>query len=100
MRSKLAGTMLALVLLATPFAASAQVAVGVTVAPPAMRYEPVPPPRRGWVWAPGGWHWAHGRYVWSQGRWIAARPGWRWVGGSWAPRGPRWYYVPGHWVRV
>src|SRR5262249_17556283 len=43
---------LAAVLLALPIASRAQVAVGVTIAPP-LRYEAVPPPRAGWVWAPG-----------------------------------------------
>lgn len=79
--------------------AQAQVDIMVNVAPPAPRYEAVPPPRRGYVWAPGRWHWARGQYVWSPGHWIAERPGYRWEAGAWVRRGPGWYYVPGHWVR-
>jgi hypothetical protein len=100
MKSRLLSAALAAMLLSLPLAASAQVGVSVTIAPPALRYEPVPPPRSGWVWAPGHWHWINGHYVWYRGSWLAARPGWRWVGAAWAPRGPRWYYVPGHWVHV
>jgi WXXGXW repeat (2 copies) len=99
MRTKLLSAALAVALLASPVAASAQVEVGVTIAPPAVRYEPVPPPRAGWVWAPGYWRWVNGQYAWYRGHWIVARPGYRWVVGAWAPRGPRWYYAPGHWVR-
>ena len=99
MTTKLGAAMLAAALLALPIAATAQVSVGVTIAPPALRYEPVPPPRAGWVWAPGYWNWANGAYAWHRGYWIAARPGYRWVGGVWAPRGPRWVWVPGHWAR-
>jgi hypothetical protein len=79
--------------------AQAQVDIMVNVAPPAPRYERVPPPRHGYVWAPGRWHWAGGRYAWNPGHWMAERPGYRWEAGAWNRRGPGWHYVPGHWVR-
>jgi WXXGXW repeat (2 copies) len=98
MRAKLTRAMLAAALLALPIAATAQVAVGITVAPPAVLYEPVPPPRAGWIWEPGHWVWINGQYVWRRGHWIAARPGYRWMVGAWVPRGPNWVWVPGHWA--
>ena len=52
--------MLAAALLALPIAATAQVAVGITVAPPVVLYEPAPPPRAGWIWEPGHWVWVPG----------------------------------------
>src|SRR5579875_2365423 len=97
--SKLTGAALAAALLAAPLAAQAQVSIGVSIAPPAPRYERPPPPRPGYVWAPGHWNYTGGHYVWGGGTWIRARPGYRWVNGSWAQRGSRWHYVPGHWVR-
>jgi hypothetical protein len=98
MTAKLAGAVLAAALLALPIVTTAQVAVGVMVAPPAVLYEPVPPPRTGWVWAPGYWAWVNGAYVWRRGYWITERPGYRWAAGWWAQRGPNWVWVPGHWV--
>lgn len=97
--SRMSGFVVALVLLAAPLAAQAQVSLDVTIAPPAPRYEARPPPRPGYVWAPGFWSYQGGRQAWVAGHWIAARPGYRWVPDTWAQNGPRWHYVPGHWVR-
>lgn len=74
---------------------------GPAMAPPPLRRELVPPPRRGFVWAPGHWTWSARarRYVWVQGRWIAVRPGWRYVPATWVRRRGTWVYVPGRWVR-
>lgn len=73
---------------APPAAARPHVVVGVSVAPPPPRFERVPPPRRGYVWAPGYWRWnAHGRrHVWVTGHWVGVRRGY--------------HYRPAHWVRV
>lgn len=97
--SKLTGAALAVGLLAAPLAAQAQVSIGVAIRPPAPRYERAPPPRPGYVWAPGHWNYSGGHYVWGGGTWMRARPGYRWAGGTWVQHGPRWHYVPGHWVR-
>jgi len=90
-----------------PLAAMAQVSVNINVpgliavAPPAPRYEPMPPPRSGQVWIQGNWYWASNDYVWRPGRWEKARPeydyvpgrwvhadgGYRWVEGDWKPQG-------------
>ncbi|KAF1008512.1 MAG: hypothetical protein GAK28_00933 [Luteibacter sp.] len=88
-----------------PLATAREVIVTtVRVAPPPPRYEVVPGPRVGYVWAPGYWNWYGGRYVWIGGRWYAGRPGyvyhppvWRPYGGGWRieretwVRGPRWH---------
>ena len=89
---------------APPAAARTQVAVGVRigVAPPPPRFERVPPPRRGYVWAPGYW------------RWNASRPsscvGRRHLGAGACPatitarrtgcmHGRDWRFQPGVWGR-
>jgi hypothetical protein len=81
--------------------ASAQVYVNVGVAPPAPRYEVVPPPRVGYEWSAGYWRWdpRWHRHVWVPGTWIAARPGWHWHQGAWVggPGGWRWHQ--GYWGR-
>ncbi|MFP5393776.1 MAG: thrombospondin type 3 repeat-containing protein [Gammaproteobacteria bacterium] len=60
-----------------PLAANAQTDFRIVIdsAPPAARYEHVPPPRHGHVWAPGYWNWEHGRHVWRDGHWERARDG-------------------------
>ena len=95
---KIVGAGLAAALAVAPLAAFAQVSVDVDIAPPALRYEAVPAPRPGFVWAPGYWHRTGGQWVWGTGRWIAARPGYHWAPDVWVHNGLRWHYVPGHWV--
>ncbi|MEW9623586.1 hypothetical protein [Rhodanobacter geophilus] len=78
------------------------VGVGISVAPPAPRFERVPPPRAGYVWAPGYWVWnprMH-RHVWVGGRWMRARPGYHYMPARWR-RGPHghWRFSNGYWVR-
>jgi hypothetical protein len=82
-----------------PATAQAAVAISVQVAPPAPVYERVPPPRRGYVWAPGHYEYRHGRYVWSGGRWLTARPGYAYHRPDWVQRNGRWYYSQGRWDR-
>ncbi len=95
---KIVGAALTAALIAAPVAGRAQVSFDVTIAPPAPQYEVVPPPRPGFVWAPGYWGWRGGRWVWGPGHWIVARPGYRWAPDGWVRRGAGWHYVPGHWV--
>jgi hypothetical protein len=77
--------------------ATAQDGIVIGVAPPAPRYEAVPPPRPGYRWAPGHWAWDNGRHVWVSGHWIAERPGMYWYPDRWAYRGGRWHLEPGGW---
>jgi hypothetical protein len=78
--------------------ASAGVAVGVTIAPPAPRVERVGV-RPGHVWMPGYWRWRNARYVWVGGYWVHARPGYRWYPPRWVGCGPRWCMHRGYWGR-
>ena len=84
----------------TPAAAQVTITFG---APPPVRYEPVPPPRAGYVWAPGHWRFVNDRYVWMGGQWVQARPGYRFVPDSWESvfDGGRqqWRYQPSRWDR-
>ncbi|HEX3096129.1 MAG TPA: hypothetical protein VHQ02_00345 [Usitatibacter sp.] len=86
-------------LAAIPAAARSNVELFVDVAPPPVRYEVVPAPRVGWVWAPGFWEWRHGRHFWVAGHWIRERRGYVYRPAGWAYYGGRWGYRPGIWVR-
>jgi hypothetical protein len=83
-----------------PAAAKANVDIVVNVAPPPLRVEAEPPPRVGYVWAPGHWEWRHGHHVWVRGHWIRARQGLDFEPAHWIERDGRWVYVPAHWVRL
>lgn len=74
-----------------------QRAIVVTEAPPAVREERIPAPRRGMEWAPGHWAWRHGQYVWVNGHWMHERRGMHWVADRWVERNGRWELVAGHW---
>jgi len=71
--------------------AASNVSVFVGSAPPPPRYERMPPPRAGYVWAPGHWEWNGRRHDWAGGYWIAARPGY-------AYNAPAWYQYNGGWA--
>ena len=58
-------------LLPTTAQAGVDVDLVVRVPPPAVRYEPVPPPRPGYVWTPGYWAWRDNHHVWVSGTWVA-----------------------------
>jgi hypothetical protein len=68
----------------TPAAAQVDVSVTIGTPPPPPRYEVVPAPRAGYVWAPGYWQWEGSRHVWAPGHWIAERQGYRWVPDHWS----------------
>lgn len=82
-----------------PVEARPAVTIYATVAPPPPRAERVPPPRRGYVWAPGYWKWSHHRYVWAPGTWMRARPGYHYAAPRWERDGRRWRYHGGDWRR-
>lgn len=76
-----------------PIQAMAQhtsVSINIGTAPPPLRYERMPPPRHGYVWAPGYWNWNGYQHVWAQGHWVRARPGY-------AYQRPQWRQDHGHW---
>lgn len=78
----------------------AAAAVYIDVAPPPLRYEVVPAPRAGWVWAPGFWEWRHGRHLWVPGHWVRERVGFVYAPARWVAYGPRWVFVRGGWHRA
>ena len=86
---------------APPANARTQVVVGIGVAPPPPRFERAPPPRRGYVWAPGYWRWngyAH-RHVWVGGSWVRVHPGRYYRPAHWVHHGRQWRFQPGYWGR-
>ena len=94
------------VLLATLLVASfganvapASAAVYVRVAPPEPRVEVVPPPRHGYVWAPGYWNWRNNQHVWVGGRWVRERPGYAYNSPRWVEHEGRWRMEQGRWER-
>jgi hypothetical protein len=82
-----------------PAAAREYVSVTVGSRPPPPRYERVPPPRRGYVWAPGYWNWDGGRYAWFGGHWYPARPGYIYRPPVWRPYGHGWRIERETWHR-
>ncbi|MBR2817969.1 MAG: YXWGXW repeat-containing protein [Reyranella sp.] len=84
----------------TPAAAQVTITFG---SPPPLRYEVVPAPRPGYVWAPGQWRWVDSRYVWHAGAWFPNRPGYRYVPERWDRRyiegREQWHYHESHWDR-
>lgn len=65
--------------------------------PPAVRYEPLPPPRPSHVWVRGYWAWDGNDYRWVAGHWEPARVGYVYVQPEWiqSPRG--WEFRRGGW---
>lgn len=86
--------------MATPSSA-ARVGVVVDVAPPELRNEAVPAPRRGYVWSPGYWNWngSRHRHQWVAGSWMRGRPGYVYAAPTWVDRGGRWEHRRGAWSR-
>lgn len=85
-----------------PTASAREVVVEeVRVAPPPPRFERVPPPRAGWIWAPGYWAWRGpgAGHVWVSGHWEHVRPGWRYHQAEWIRTGGGWRFREGYWVR-
>ncbi len=82
-----------------PAVSMAQVGISVDIGPPAPRVEVVPPPRVGFVWAPGFWAYRGHRHVWVTGHWMHERRGYHWAPAHWDQNGPHWHFVPGHWQR-
>ena len=71
----------------------------VRVGPPPVRYEPVPPARVGYAWAPGYWDWRGKEYVWVGGRYVAERPGYVYHAPMWVEDNGRWVRREERWGR-
>ena len=66
--------------------------------PPPPRFESMPPPRHGYVWAPGHWDWDGHHHQWSNGVWIAERPGYIYRPAAWRQRDGHWFIEQGGWA--
>ncbi|MCE9659241.1 MAG: YXWGXW repeat-containing protein [Burkholderiales bacterium] len=77
---------------------SAPVSVDIRFGPPAPRYEVVPSPRVGYVWAPGYWDYRSNRYHWVAGNWVRERPGYYYTQPAWVRHDDRWELNRGAWV--
>jgi hypothetical protein len=78
--------LIALVLLAIPRPASAQIAVGITIAPPPLIVYAQPVcPGDGYIWVPGYWAYSDDDgYYWVPGTWVLAPTvGFLWTPGYW-----------------
>jgi hypothetical protein len=73
--------------------------IEIEIAPPAPRVVEVPPPRHGYVYAPGYWRYEGHRHVWVDGRWMKERRGQHWVADHWEPHNGHYRYEKGHWER-
>ncbi len=80
-------------------AAAGGLDIGIDVAPPALPYEVIPPPRAGFVWAPGYWRWEGQRHVWVRGDWVAVRPGYVYHQARWERHHDGWHLHEGYWGR-
>ncbi|HEY2254476.1 MAG TPA: hypothetical protein VGI11_02465 [Variovorax sp.] len=94
-----AASLLSLGAVVAPSAAQAQPAIDIRVGPPPPRFEPVPPPRHGYVWAGGHYEWVGGRYAWRPGGWVHERPGYVYRTPQWEQHEGRWAYHGGGWDR-
>ncbi len=66
-------------------------------APPPARYELVPAPRKGYVWAPGYWDGNNNKHSWRKGKWERERKGYHYVEPRWTERDNRWTLNRGGW---
>ena len=84
---------------AMPLPSMAAVDIQLNFGPPPDRYEVVPAPRRGYVWAPGHWQWnaSRNRHTWKVGSWERARPGYSYQRPQWVERDGRWNYQVRRW---
>ncbi|RJG19195.1 YXWGXW repeat-containing protein [Massilia cavernae] len=85
-----------------PLSSVAQSSFSVVIgdAPPAPRYESVPAPRSGYIWAPGYWNWTGDRHDWVPGHWERDRRGYRYRAPEWE-RADRGYRLnQGDWVVI
>jgi WXXGXW repeat (2 copies) len=82
-----------------PVPSFAQVAVSITVGPPAIPvYEQPPCPEDGYLWEPGYWAYGPGGYYWVPGEWVEPpHPGLLWTPGYWAFDDDRYFWHRGYW---
>ena len=99
MKKLILGSLVAATLAVSALPAAARTKLFVNIAPPPLRYEVVPAPRAGWIWAPGYWDWRGHRHAWVGGRWVRHRPGYAYAPARWVERNGRWAYYAPAWNR-
>ncbi|NMM36306.1 MAG: hypothetical protein HHJ09_02175 [Glaciimonas sp.] len=84
-----------------PMQAVAQVGINIVIgnAPPPVRYEVVPAPRRGYEWAPGYWNWNGRKHIWARGHWERVRAGQYYQRPEWQQDNDGWRLNRGGWQR-
>jgi hypothetical protein len=84
-----------------PLQAVAQVSISVNIGtePPPPRYERIPAPRHGYVWAPGYWDWNGHAHAWREGHWERARSGYVYERPEWRQDNGQWRLNKGGWKR-
>jgi hypothetical protein len=87
-------------LMPLPSIAQTGLQVYIGSAPPAPRYEAIPAPRSGYVWAPGYWNLQNDRHVWMEGRWEPVRSGYQYQRAEWERQNDGWRLNRGGWVQV
>jgi hypothetical protein len=87
----------ATILIGSVAPAFSAVGIDINIAPPAPRVIEAPPPRPGFVWAPGYYRWDGHRHVWVDGHFMRERRGSHWVPEHWDERHGRYHFEPGHW---
>ena len=79
--------------------ALAEVQIFFNNAPPALRHELIPAPRRGYIWAPGYWDANRGKHTWRKGHWERERVGYHFVQPRWVERNNGWALERSRWNR-
>jgi hypothetical protein len=95
----LAMAVLALAVLCDPAFTEAQVAVSITIAPPALPvYEQPPIPAPDYIWTPGYWAYGPDGYFWVPGTWVEPPAvGLLWTPGYWAWNNGVFAWNAGYW---
>jgi hypothetical protein len=94
-----AAAIAAMISMSSAMARGPNLDIELNLAPPPPPYEVVPPPRVGFIWAPGYWDYEGQRHVWRKGHWEHERHGQHWAGGQWTEHDGKWHLNRGHWER-
>jgi hypothetical protein len=86
--------------LSAPAQAQVDFSLVIGNAPPPPRFESVPQPRPGYVWAPGYWNWDGHSHAWSAGHWEPERRGYRYERPEWQRDNDGWRLNRGGWIQA
>lgn len=93
--------LLAAMILGTPAASNAQIAIGISVriGPPVLPVYVQPVcPAPGYIWTPGYWAYGDDGYYWVPGTWVLApEPGFLWTPGYWGFGDDLYIWHAGYW---